>query len=186
MYTHIYIYIYRVYEKIISFHKLIPKRISVQISSHFDSMILNRSKFDVFIFTDIKMKFTGRENVFCVLKYARSQSNRTVQHAFVRELSIQLPTAMQIWTWHINFKEKVGYCRRKGSGRPKTSEETVERVCKKILQSPKKSLQGRSLETQIPPTTVWRILRKRLIMKNYKLQLFQAITAEDKQKRKPN
>ena len=67
-------------------------------------------------------------------------------------------------------------CTRKGSGRPKTSDETVERVSKNILQSPWKSLRRTSLETQFPQATVWRILRKRLIMKPYKLQLVQAIT----------
>ena len=35
--------------KFISFHKLISKRIPVQISSHFHSMFLNRSKFDVYV-----------------------------------------------------------------------------------------------------------------------------------------
>ena len=29
--------------------------------------------FDVFMFTDIEMPFTGREKVFHVLEYARSQ-----------------------------------------------------------------------------------------------------------------
>ena len=31
--------------------------------------------FDVFIFTDIEMPFTGREKAFCVLEYAQSRSN---------------------------------------------------------------------------------------------------------------
>ena len=77
-------------------------------------------------------------------------------------------------------------CRRKGSGRLKSSEETVERVCKKIMQSPRKLLRRTSLESQISPTRVWRILRKRLIMKPYKLRLVQAMMAEDRRKRKPN
>ena len=132
------------------------------------------------------MPFTGMEKVFCVLEYARSHSNKTVQHAFVRNFSKQSPTAMQILTWHKKFKEEGCLCKRKGSGRPRTSEETVERVCKKILHSPRKSLRRTSLETQISPTTVWRILRKRLIMKPYKLQLVQAMAAVDRQKHKPN
>ena len=37
--------------------------------------------FDIFIYADIEMPLTGREKVFCVLEYARSQSNKTVQHA---------------------------------------------------------------------------------------------------------
>ena len=43
--------------------------------------------FDVFIFTDIEMPLSGREIALCVLMYARSQSNKTLQHAFVREFS---------------------------------------------------------------------------------------------------
>ena len=96
--------------------------------------------FDVVIFTDIEMTFTGREKVLCVMEYAQLQSNKTVQHAFVREFSKQSPTAMLIWTWHKKFKEEGCLCRRKRSGRPKTSEETVEHVCIQILQRPKKSL----------------------------------------------
>ena len=111
-------------------------------------------------------------------------SNNTVQHAFVREFSKQSPTTMQIWTWHKIFKEEGCLCRRKGSGRQKTPEKTVEHACKKILQGLKKSLRRTSAETQIPPISVWRILSKRLIMKPYKLQLIQAITAESKQKAK--
>ena len=40
------------------------------------------------------------------------------------------------------------------------------------------------METLKPPTTVWQIVRKRLAMKPYKLQVAQAITAADKQKHK--
>ena len=64
------------------------KRKSIQISSHFDSMFLSRSKFDVFIFTDIEMPFTRGKRVFCVLEYARSQSSKTVHHVFVWEFKV--------------------------------------------------------------------------------------------------
>ena len=40
------------------------------------------------------------------------------------------------------------------------------------------------METLIPPTTVWLVVRKRLVMKPYKLLVVQAITAADKRKRK--
>ena len=110
----------------------------------------------------------------------------TGQHAFVREFSKQSPTAMQIWTWHKKIKEEGCLCITKGSGQPKTSAETIQHVRRKIFQSLKKSLCRTSLETKTPQTTVWHILREHLIMKPYKLQLFQAITAEDKRKRKPN
>ena len=60
----------------------------------------------------------------------------------------------------------------------------VEYVCKKILLGQKKSLRRTGQETQIPPTAVWRIQRKSLTMKPYKLLLVKAITADDKRKRK--
>ena len=63
--------------------------------------------FDVFILTDIDIPFTGREKAFCGLEYARSQSNKTVQHALVREFSKQSLTDRQIWTWQKNLKRKV-------------------------------------------------------------------------------
>ena len=66
--------------------------------------------FNVFIFTDIEMLIAGREKAFYVLEYARSQSNKTVQHALVREFLKQSPIAMQIWTWHKKLKEKVFFC----------------------------------------------------------------------------
>ena len=142
--------------------------------------------YNVCIFTDIEMPFTGREKAFCVLEYARSQTYKTEQHAFVREFTKQSSTEIQIWAWHKKFREEGCLCRRKGSGRAKTSEETVERVHKFLGQSPKKLLRRTSLETHIPPTTVRRTLMKCLLMKPYKLQLVLAITAEDNRKHKPN
>ena len=62
------------------------------------------------------MPFTGREKAFCVLEFARTQSNKTVQRAFVREFSKKSPTGMQIWRWHKKFKEEGCLCRAKGSG----------------------------------------------------------------------
>ena len=53
--------------------------------------------FDVSSFTNIQMT-SEIEKAFCVLDYARSQSDKTVQHSFVGEFSKQPPTAMTIRT----------------------------------------------------------------------------------------
>ena len=63
--------------------------------------------FDVFFFTDIKMPFTEREMMPCVLEYAQSQSNKTAQHAFMRKFSKQSPIAMQIWIWHKKYRGRL-------------------------------------------------------------------------------
>ena len=92
------------------------------------------------MFLSLQMPFTGRQKVLSVLEYARKQSYKTVQHAFVREFSKQSPISMQIRTWNKKFKEEDCLPRKKGSGRPTLPEVTFQWVCKKILQSPKKSL----------------------------------------------
>ena len=52
------------------------------------------------------------------------------------------------------------------------SEETVGKIRQKTVNSPKKSIRRTSFETQIPATAVRRvIIRKRLQMRPYKLQL---------------
>ena len=132
------------------------------------------------------MVFTSREKVFCVLEYAQTNSNKTAQPAFVKKFSKKSPTAKQIWSWKKKFEDEGCLCRAKGSGRLAAAEEKVERIRPKLLRSPKKSIRRTSMETQtlIPPTTVWRVVRKRLVMKSYKLQVVQAITAADKRKRK--
>ena len=138
-----------------------------------------------FIFKDIEMPFTDREKAFCVLEYARSQSNKTVQHAFAREFSKQLSTAMQIWTLHKKLKEE-----RVSAGEKNLGDHDIirdGRVCsQKNPAKPKGIVTENNSGNPDSPTTVWHILRKCLIMKPYKLQLVQAITADDKQKCKPN
>ena len=50
------------------------------------------------------------------------------------------------------------------------SEKTVDKIRQKVVNSPKKSIRT-SFETQIPATTVWRVIQKRLQIRPYKLQL---------------
>ena len=69
--------------------------------------------YNVFIFADIVLPFTGREKAFCVLEYARPQSNKIVKHVLVREFTKQSPMVVQIWTWHKKVKMEGCLCRRK-------------------------------------------------------------------------
>ena len=90
------------------------------------------------------MVFTSREKTFCVLEYARTNSNKTVQSAFVRKFSKKSPTAKHIWSWKKKFEDEGCLCRTKGSGRPATAEGKVERIRQTLLRSPKKSMRRTS------------------------------------------
>lgn len=46
----------------------------------------------------LEMPFTGIEKVFCVLEYAQTQLDKTVQYEFVRELIKNAPMTILIWT----------------------------------------------------------------------------------------
>ena len=84
------------------------------------------------------MVFSSIEKAFCVLEYAQTNSNKTVQRAFVRKFS-KSPTAKQIWSWKKKFEDEGCLCRATGSGRQATAEGKVERIFQTLLRSPKKS-----------------------------------------------
>ena len=63
------------------------------------------------------------------------------------------------------------------------SEGNVEQIRRKLVNSSRKSIRRTSFETQIPKSSVWRIVRKRLQMKPHKLQFVQALKADNTRKR---
>ena len=105
-------------------------------------------------------------------------------HSNITEVDLKkCQTKKQIWTWQKKFKEEGCLFRAKGFGGKSMSEEKVDKICKKIVNSPRKSIRRTSFKTQIPTTTVWRVVRKRLQMRPCKLQLLQALKADDKRPR---
>lgn len=77
----------------------------------------------VFFFSGTEMTFTVKEKILCALEYARTQSNKTVHPASVREIAKNVSTAIQIWTWHKNVKLQGCLCRARGFGQPPVLEE---------------------------------------------------------------
>ena len=84
------------------------------------------------------MVLNSREKAFCVLEYARTNSSKIVQRAFVRKFS-KSPTAKQIWSWKKKFEDEGCLCRAKGSGRPVTAEGKLSKFVKHFCEAPKSS-----------------------------------------------
>ena len=57
--------------------------------------------------THIEMSLTEREKSTCVLEHARSQSNKTVQHAFVRKFKNSCQQQCRFGHGTKNYKRKV-------------------------------------------------------------------------------
>ena len=79
----------------------------------------------------------------------------------------------------MKFQQSGCLCDAKRTGRPGPSAETVERVRETFVRSPQKSTHRASREMQMPQSSVWRILRKRLRVKGFRLQLLQALNLQD-------
>ena len=81
--------------------------------------------------------------------------------------------------WHNQFATAGCLCKGKSVGRPRVSEENVQRVWNSFLRNPKKSVRKASRERGLPMMTVWKVLRKRLHMRPYRLQMLQALKPID-------
>uniref|UniRef100_UPI00358EB2A0 histone-lysine N-methyltransferase SETMAR-like n=1 Tax=Myxine glutinosa TaxID=7769 RepID=UPI00358EB2A0 len=131
----------------------------------------------------VRKMATPQHKAFCVLHFSKTESVIAVQRAFQRRFGIDPPMPKSIHRWYRQFEETGCLCKGKSPGRPHTSEENVRRIQESFLRSPRKSTRRASRELAIPHTTVWRVLRRRLILRPYRLQLVQALRTGDKGKR---
>ena len=122
---------------------------------------------------------TSEQKAFCVLQFARTESVVTVQRAFRSKFHCNPPSDNNIRRWYHQFEDTGCLCKGKSTGRPRVTEERVERVRESFMRSPKKSVRKASRELAIPVTSVWRVLRRRLQLRPYRLQLLQALKPTD-------
>jgi hypothetical protein len=85
-----------------------------------------------------------------------------------------------IYSWHNNSFETFSVLHAKSLGLPRVSDATVEQLRESFVRSLRKSTRRESLDTGIPYVTAWRVLRKRLHLKVYKLSIFQHLTDADR------
>jgi len=89
------------------------------------------------------------------------------------------PTDKTIPEWYMKFQQSGCLCAAKRIGRPGPSAETVEHMRETSVRSPQKSTTRTSRELQMSQSSVWCILRKRLHVKGYWVQLLQALNPQD-------
>lgn len=130
------------------------------------------------------MAATQVEKAYCVLELAKTNSVTVVQRYFRTKYGKPPPTRQSIYDWYERFESSGCVCKKKSTGRPSVTEEKIDSVRDVFVRSPGKSTRSASLELQIPQPTVWKILRKRLKMTPYKLQLVQSLNDNDKVVRK--
>ena len=116
-----------------------------------------------------------------VVWYVEFKSIIRVQREFRRVFNQDAPTDKSIKKWYETFLATGTVLKKHGGGR-KVSDETVEKVQAAYEQSPRKSLRRASRELEMSKSTVHRIVRKRLKLYAYKLQIVQELKPNDKPK----
>jgi len=126
---------------------------------------------------------TIQQKAQCVLWYHEMKSPTAVQRKFRSEFGEDPPHTNSIKRWFKKFMETGSILDGKRSGRPSIDEETVDAVRVAFHRSPRKSIRIASNELAIPRSTVHKVLHKRLRLHTYKLQIVQALKADDRPRR---
>ena len=111
-----------------------------------------------------------------MLRFEVSRSVITVQREFRVWFRKDAPCRNNITRWYRQFVETGCLCKGKSPGRPRVSNDNIERASEAFLRSPRKSVVRASRELDMPKITVWNVLRKLLCFKPYKMRLVQALT----------
>jgi hypothetical protein len=101
---------------------------------------------------------------------------KTVGHVFTKPVQIE-GTTQKYFPQKVVFHRISHFC-------PLTAEDNIERVRASVLHSPKKSTGTAAKELWMLKTTVWRVLRKRLVFKPYRIQMVQQLLDEDHRRRR--
>ena len=121
-----------------------------------------------------------QHKIFCVCGLIKTESATAVQRAFRLRFNIQPRTRKSIHLWNHQFEQIGCLCKGKISGRPRVSKRNVGRIQQSFERSPRKSTRRASRELGISQATLWRVLRRRLLFKPYRLRLVQALRPNDK------
>lgn len=103
----------------------------------------------------------------------------SAQREFRRVHNRPPPHRNSIRGWYKTFKASGSVSKKKESGRPKVSDETVDLIRGAFTRSPKKSLRRASLQLKIPYSTVQKVVKKTLKFKPYKIQVIHHLKETD-------
>ena len=129
------------------------------------------------------MTYSVQEKAQILSEFHRNRSITTTQRWVRRVMRKKPPSRNDILRWDQSFLERGSLAHRGGNGRPRTSQETVDKIQELFRKNPKLSLRAASASLNVPTTTLHRILHESLFLFPYKLQNLQHLHESDKTKR---
>ncbi|PSN45712.1 hypothetical protein C0J52_19129 [Blattella germanica] len=128
--------------------------------------------------------WTEQQKVQCVLWFAELKSVTSFQRRIRREWNVDPPSRKSISEWDRTLRDRGSLISKTGKHPKKNlTEMAVDQVRESFTRSPRRSIRQASRELQIPRSTVHKILRKRLHLRAYKLQLLHQLKPDDCRKR---
>lgn len=126
---------------------------------------------------------TSQQKARCVMWFYETKSPKVVQRRFLTHFGRPTPDVKTIKKWYDKFNESGSVGDRPRPGRPKVNDNIIEEVRQAYERSPCKSVRKASSELDIPKSTMHKILRKRLFLYPYKLQMVHALRQDDRRLR---
>jgi hypothetical protein len=112
-----------------------------------------------------------QEKVLCCFCYGTIKAVTIIRECYRSGFGNTTPFKNLIKEWHRKCTEHDCLYKRGGPNWPWRSGRNVEQVREAVSYSPVKSICRAGQQPQIPPVTVWQVLKKPLHMKLYRLQL---------------
>ena len=127
---------------------------------------------------------TPQEKAQCVSWFVETKSDVQTQQNYRSKYGRDPPSRPSIRLWDKKFMETGTVFDARWSGRPRASEENIERVRQAFQRSPMKSIRTAARQLELPRSTVHKILHKNLRLYAYKVQMLQALQPNDMPRRK--
>ena len=101
---------------------------------------------------------TPQEKAQCVSWFIETKSDVLTQRNYRSKYGRDPPSRLSIHLWHKKFMETGTVFDARRSGRPRTSEENIERVGQAFQRSPMKSIRTAARQLELPRSTVHKVL----------------------------
>lgn len=125
------------------------------------------------------LAFSAQQKAKCITWYHQTGSITQTQRNYRTTYAESPPARNSILRWVQNFDEHGRVGNAEASGRPGTSSNQEERVSKYFVRYPSRSLRRAEQDLNIPRSSIHDILRNRLHMFPYKLQVVQQLEDGD-------
>ena len=112
---------------------------------------------------------TAQEKAQCVSWFIETKSDVQTQRNHKSKYGRDPPSRPSSRLWHKKFMETGTMFDARRSGRPRPSEENIERVRQAFQRSPIKSIRTAARQLDLPCATVHKVLHKNLKLFAYKV-----------------